>query len=511
LAAVGAAVLLAACGTRLPDSAFVSTGDGAGRVGVGSGSGGGAGGSGAGSGDAGTGDAGTGAGGGSGATGGSATGGGAGVTVPGAGSGDGGAGGSGAGAGAAGGGGAAGPNQASDVGVGTDTITIGTIVAENGVLGDTFAPAATGLRAWVEYVNRELGGIGGRRVVLETCDDREDRARTLECARTLVEDEHVFALIATNTRALGGAATYLHEQGVPVLGNPINNSFYRFDNFFSVYGSPYARDNQQVAAGGNLVSLTTVPRWFATQLHATSAAVFSYDVPESAQAGAFIEEGLREEGLTVDRYVVSFAAPSFDAAVAEMQRKGTQLIFDAMDEGANRRLCDAMARRQFTVLAKVSTIPLMGDSLGQNFNDACRPVTYVAGDSLPYTDTSVPFIAAYRASMARYQPAAELHQWGLEAWVMAQMLQDYLTAAGPAPTRAGFVQHLNSLQAASPAGVMTPTIQYTPGDFSAPAVHDCIAVARWDDAAGGWVSATPFPYCIDDARQFQSPVSEDGT
>ena len=31
---------------------------------------------------------------------------------------------------------------------------------------------------------------------------------------------------------------------------------------------------------------------------------------------------------------------------------GTQVIVDAMDEGANRRLCDAMERRSFTVTAK---------------------------------------------------------------------------------------------------------------------------------------------------------------
>jgi hypothetical protein len=41
------------------------------------------------------------------------------------------------------------PNQASDVGVTESTITIGSIVAENGELGDAFAPAARGLRAWL--------------------------------------------------------------------------------------------------------------------------------------------------------------------------------------------------------------------------------------------------------------------------------------------------------------------------------------------------------------------------
>jgi hypothetical protein len=295
-----------------------------------------------------------------------------------------------------------------------------------------------------------------------------------------------------------------------VLGNPINNSFYRFDNFFTLYGAPYERNNQTVAADGQLSSYTTVPRFLREELGASRAAVFSYDIAESAQAGDFQQKGLELEGFTVDRYVVSFAAPSFDAAVAEMQRNGTTVILDAMDEGANRRLCDAMERRGFTVEAKVSTIVVMGDSLGANFGDACRPVTYILGDSLPYTDTSVPFIAAYRDGMARYQRGEELHQWGLEAWVMGQMLQDYLVAAGPAPTRQGFMDALNALDNASPAGVMTPTVDYR-GDLSAATVEDCISAARWDDASGGWVSAAPFPYCIPDAQQFFTPAAEQGT
>ncbi|HET7719231.1 MAG TPA: ABC transporter substrate-binding protein, partial [Acidimicrobiales bacterium] len=362
---------------------------------------------------------------------------------------------------------------------------------------------------WVEHVNAQ-GGIGGRTLELFTCDDREDRARTLECARTLVEENEVFALIATNSRALGGAAQYLADQGIPVLGNPINNSFYRYPTFFSVYGSPYPpRDGATVGAGGQLQYLSTQYRYFREVLGATTAAVFSYDVAESAQAGDLFQLALQAEGFAVERYVVSFAAPSFDAPVADMQRAGTQVIVDAMDEGANRRLCDAMERRSFTVLAKVSTIPLMGDSLGENFGDACRPVTYVPGDSLPYTDTSVPFIAAYRDAMARYQRGKELHQWGLEAWAMGQMLQDYLVAAGPAPTRQGFVDTLAAYDGASPAGIMTPTIRYT-GDTSAATLPDCISMARWDDAAGGWVSAAAFPYCIPDARQVLVPAAEAG-
>ena len=199
---------------------------------------------------------------------------------------------------AAGGGGtgAAAPNQASDVGVTESVIRIGNITAENGVLGDTFAPAVRGLRAWVQHTNA-TGGIRGRKVELFTCDDREDRARSLECARRLVEQDKVFALVATNTRSLGGASQYLADQDVPVIGLPINNAFYRYPEFFTVYGAGYARDGKTVGVDGNLVSTSGQYRWFKQNLKVSKAAVFNYDISESSQAGDTMVEGVGGRGL----------------------------------------------------------------------------------------------------------------------------------------------------------------------------------------------------------------------
>lgn len=496
IAALAAAGLLAACGTRLPDEAFEDVGTEG--VGVESASG---------------------VRPGSGTTNRPATGGsptataGPGATVAGATTPDPAAG----GAAPDGGGGepgavaAAGPNQASDVGVTETTLRIGTIVAENGVLGNTFQPAATGLRSWVEHVNAQ-GGVAGRTIELFTCDDREDRARTLECARRLVEQDQVFALIATNTRSMGGASAYLAEQDVPVLGNPINNAFYRFPNFFSVYGAPYARDGATVGHGGQIASYSTQYRWMRENLGVTKAAVFSYDIAESAQAGDFFQKGLESEGFEVSRYVVSFAAPAFDAPVADMQRKGIQLVYDSMDAGANIRLCDAIARRGFEIKGKVSTIPVMGATFGDRFNDACRNVTYIVGDSLPFTENH-PYVAAYRDGMQRYQRGKELHQWGFEAWIMGQLLQDALTAMGPAPTRDGFMEHLRGLRRSDVGGVMTPTIQWVPNDpdLGAATIQDCISISKWDDGAGGWTLAAPFPYCVPNAKQYFTRAAEQGT
>ncbi len=399
------------------------------------------------------------------------------------------------------------PNAASEVGVTATTITLGTIVAENGVLGDAFAPAARGIRAWAAATNA-AGGIRGRKVILKTCDDREDRNRTLQCAQQLVERDKVFALVSTNTRSFGGAAQYLADRSIPVVGFPITNSFYRYPTFFSAYGHGYPRDGKNVGVNGQLLYSTGIYRWFKQNVGVTKAAVFFYDVDESKQAGEGFAKGMKLEGFEVTQYAVSFAAPSFDQAVAQMQRDGTQLILDAMDDGANRKLCDAMERRKFSVKAKVSTIVSMGEAVGNNYNDTCRNVVYVPGQTINYQQTAVPEVAKFRQAYKRYQPGIPLHQWALESWMMARMVEEYVNRA--APTRKGLVDYLNGLTDYTGNG-LDVGLDWGKPSGSGGRTKDCFTIARWQDSAGGWTSAAnKFPFCYPDAFQYPTPALEQG-
>lgn len=412
-----------------------------------------------------------------------------------------------AGGGTGGGGGAAGPNQASDVGVTADEIVIGNLVAENGVLGDAFAPAARGIRAWAAAMNAK-GGINGRQIVLKTCDDGEVRSKTLACARRLVEQDKAFAIVAANTRAMGGASEYLASVGIPVIGMPITNAYYRYPNFFSSYINGYPRDGKTVGYRGNLQYHTAIYRWFKENLKITKAAVITYDIPESKQAGDGFAQGLRLEGFDVTTFTVSFVAPSFDQAVATMQQKGVELILDATDDGANRKLCDAMARRNFKVTAKVSTVVSMGDNVRTSYNDTCRNSVYIPGNSVPYDLTSNPEVAAFRAAFAKYQPGKPLHQWALEAWAQGQMVAEGIKSMGPAPTRKGLIAWLNGLDRYTANGLFWG-LDYKVWDFSKPTIRGCASISRYQDGKG-WSLASQFPVCYDDAKNYSVTALEQG-
>src|SRR5581483_3880329 len=253
---------LAACGTRLPDRDFL----GAGAVNGSSGNPvAGASGSQSATGSGGTNSQTPGAVPGGGATAGGgngSAGGGAGGTAGGSGKTGGG------GAGGAGGGGGAG-NGASDIGVTANSITIGNVTAINGALGPyAFGVTLPGLSAWVQGTNAR-GGINGRKIILDTCDDSADGQQNLSCATKLVQQNHVFAFLGNNTDACSSSAHFEFSNGVPDLGFPLCNGYYKYPNMFSYLGSGYPRNGTLPA---NQNQQANVYKWFKDNRHVSKGA-----------------------------------------------------------------------------------------------------------------------------------------------------------------------------------------------------------------------------------------------
>ncbi|HEX4818645.1 MAG TPA: ABC transporter substrate-binding protein [Acidimicrobiales bacterium] len=427
-----------------------------------------------------------------------------------------------AGGGQAAPGGADGPNQASDTGVTENEIVIGNISAQDGILGDAFAPPVRGLQAFVQYTN-DHGGVHGRQLRLETCNDSEDRTKNLSCAQDLVENKHVFALLADNTRAEGGSTTYLYQQNVPVfMGMQISNAAYRFPNYFGIYGTGCPRDGNTVCYGDTLYNTSGNYRWFKEHAGTHKAAVFYYGlIAISADAGQFIMNGLKLEGYDVKGYDVNFANPNFDQAVQDMKSNGTDIMFDTIDDGTNRKLCDTMQRYNFSVKAKVSTVVSYGDEIGTDFSDVCRNSIYITGSTASYDATDNPAVKEFRDAFSTYQPDAPLHQWSLEGWMVGKSFVDALNSMGPAPTRKGLVDWLNNLHGYTNGGLSIP-IDWQQKDYQGMYAQeqaqnqgvytgDCTAIAQWQDDQKGWVQRTaPQGDCYDGTWVYPTKASDRG-
>ncbi|HEX5268275.1 MAG TPA: ABC transporter substrate-binding protein [Acidimicrobiales bacterium] len=505
---------LAGCGTRLSDNAFAGAANPS-SVSAGGQPGGTASGSGTGPGLSGT--SGSGSGGGSSLSGG--------ATSAGAGPGTGGAtgtgpassGGTGGGTTGSGGSGGGAANGASDVGVTANSITIGNVTAINGALGPyAFGVTLPGLQAWVNATNAR-GGINGRKIILDTCDDSADGQQNLSCATKLVSQKHVFAMLANNTDACASSAKYEYQQGVPDVGFPLCNGYYMYPNMFSIYGSGYPRNGKLPPTNENQAQ---VYKWAHDNKHVSKGAFFFYIIPVSQQAGYFEEVGAKSAGIATtyegggNHEGENPADPTFDTDVINMRADHVDVIFDAMDTAGNAKLCAAMDRQGFTVPVKMSTVEVFGQAVGQ-WSSPCRDSVYSADASEPYSDTSNPVVAQFRKDFSTYEPHAQLHQWALDGYGLGVLFGDAIKSMGSSPTRAGLLKWMNSWKQPAVGGPgytfdgLADPVAWTPLNYSQPAPA-CDAIGQWNNAAGTFVTDAKIGTCYN-LPWYGTPFSPDGS
>lgn len=483
----------AACGTRLPDSAFVLESSGGDTPGIVDGAG-----EAVGPGESitpgdpsGTASGGTGSG--------STSGGGA---TSGGGGGNGGTnGGGGTGGGGGGGTGSERANFASDTGVTATEIVIGNIAAKNGPLGpNTFTPGYYGARAYFEALNAK-GGVHGRRIRFVTCDDAENPEKNKSCARDLIEKQKVFALTASATDAQA-SGEIVWKAGVPdVGGQPIGSDYYKYPTHYSMLGSEgFARDGKTIGENGRVYVQATPALWFKQNLGIKKAAVIYYSTPDIArQAGDLISRQLEAAGIQVV-YTPNNGAgrnpadPNFDTDVIGMRNAGAEAVWQAIDIAGFQRLCQSMDRLNYTkdVKAAVGTVQGMGQLVG-NFSNPCRNKVYANVESWPFSDTSNPEIVTFQAAMARYNSGVPLHQWALEGWAAAKMITDGIARMGADVTRDGLIEWLDGVRDYDAGGLMAGIDWRRSRIDRSKSKVECVSIAQWQDSAGTFVSrAKPF-------------------
>jgi hypothetical protein len=506
LLAATAGLVASACGTRLPNSAFVNAGQNGSQSALGPG------------------DSGNGTTAGSVATGGAAgaTGGTAGSAGSAGSAGAGGAAKPGGGGGA--GAGAAAANQASDVGVTTNSITIGNVTGVTGLLGpDAFGVTLRGLQAFVGAANAK-GGVNGRKLVLKSCDDGQDATQNLVCTQKLVTQDKVFALIDNNSLSPAGSAHYESQQGIPDLGFPLDNGYAKYPNMFSLYGASYPRDGTQVGDHGLNWQSTGIYRYFKTVVGGTKAAFFFYSVAASQSQAQNQIAGSNAEGLP-DVYNSggtqgeNLAGAAWDSDVTQMQSSGADVAFDAVDVNANQKICSAIDRYSVPLKAKVSTIEVWSQDLGGpawgNGARHCANLVYITGSSDSYADAGNPAVKQFLDAFNTYiKPQGfSLAQWTLDGYAGGQILADYLTAAGAAPTRKGFMAWLNAFPAKgyNVHGLFSPLSWANHAHPSSS--NDCGIYVQWQDSAHTYVThgsgGSPFTCFV--TSEISSKFTDDGS
>jgi ABC-type branched-subunit amino acid transport system substrate-binding protein len=386
-------------------------------------------------------------------------------------------------------------NTASDVGVTPTTITIGEIASStNPFEPQAFVGPTYGLQAFVRYTNAH-GGIHGRQLVLHTCDDQGSSIENDVCAHTLINTDHVFALVSNVALDYAGAG-YVNSQNVPDIGGqPIDNAYNTYRNLFDIYGESYPR-NGQPGLHGKLYGGTEVYRFFKVRFPKVplTAGVVEYNQSDSERFGNSIVQGLKLEGYKVVVKVVNFAVPDFNSVAIAFKQAGVQYVYDALDTAGNVRLCDALDQNNVTITAKVLTTQAWDQSVNSDYASApkCRNELWVTGNTRNYEDTQYHQVALFRAQMLADGDGGskQLSDWALEGWAGGLWFADAANTCGADLTRVCVEKFMNSGKPYNGHGLLTPR-QFTDDSVEPKTVRDCINVARWVSAKDSWVTQVP--------------------
>jgi branched-chain amino acid transport system substrate-binding protein len=376
-------------------------------------------------------------------------------------------------------------NNDPSIGVTPTTVAIGNVYSgpNNPFAPNQFDVSYYGIESYVNYLDDAVGGVCGRKVILYKCDDNGDSNADVNCVHTLIDQDHVLALVGSNVYQYSGAP-YVSQTDTPDIGGqPITGSaYYTYPHLYDIEGSYYANDGTPPSDYWGPYGLGL---FFKNYLHITRAGVISYAQADSERGANYIIGWLQHAGIQVDSEEVPlFGNPGPN--VQDMQERGDQAVFDTLDLDGDQRVCEAMQEYGYNV-PKISTISVWTQQYGQTMSGyPCLNDSYAWGLSSNYGDTSNSEVALFREAYDAFAPGAPLSQWSLEGWAAGMWFADALASCGLDVTKACIENYVNTPVGFTADGLLDPHSTRFPHWTSQPAtLTQCYTIVKWEGGANG--------------------------
>jgi branched-chain amino acid transport system substrate-binding protein len=325
------------------------------------------------------------------------------------------------------------------------TVTIGGFTPITGPV-PFYAILTHAADAYFKSVN-EKGGIKGWKINYVTLDDGYDPARSVAVVRRLVEENHIFALVAAVGTATNVAVIpYAKETGLAMIG-PIGgaSAFFAEPNIFPLlpdYGWSAASNAEFAINDLKLKKIAllwendelgrSAKRGFDLFMEANKIAP-AESVPFEVKTTDFTPHIRRVANSQAEAAILFGSNANLAAALKAADRQGVKLNWFAPF---------------FT--ADPATYKLTGDLLdGVYFSSWLLPV-----------DSPEPEIKAYREAATKYYPNDPVGVFGLNGWSNASLFGNIFGAlidSGKPITRANLVETGNTLSNAAVGGARKVT------------------------------------------------------
>ncbi len=334
-------------------------------------------------------------------------------------------------------------------GVSSSQIVVGGVASLTGPIPADFAPIFDGVRAYLSMVNAE-GGVAGRTIEFRyPLDDGSNASQNTDQVRTLVQQDHVFAVVGVATPSFAGAS-FLEANDVPTFGYAVSTDWADGPSLFGAEGSyiAFTRPGPE-------------PAYLAEQLHAKAVGILAYQVSGSQQGCEGVAYEMHRFHIPVVYEDTSIPAPPVDLTtdVNRMRALHVDLVASCMDLSGNTLLSRTMHQDG---MGSVAQYWLNGydEAAIAKFSNLMQGVYFLIGhvpfESARLSAGKYPGMELYLRELAKYYPHDLPGEASLAGWVDADMFVTGLRMVGRDLTRTKLIDALNSLTAFTADGIVAP-------------------------------------------------------
>jgi ABC-type branched-subunit amino acid transport system substrate-binding protein len=343
------------------------------------------------------------------------------------------------------GGGGGGGGSRETQGVSDNEIKVGGLAALTGPLGNQYAGAVDGVKAYFDMVNA-AGGVNGRKLVyVKTEDDTTSSDVDNQKAQSLNEQDGVFAVVGVATPSFGGGA-YLGRNGVPTFGWNVNPEWSDGPSLFGEKGSYL-----------DFTGVGSQVPWLVQKLGLHKFAVLAYTAAQSRDCATGFVNSVKKFGIDVVLKDTSlpFGVTSLTTDVNRMKQRGAQFVATCMDPTGNTLLSQTLKQENMKNVAQYWPDGYDSDVLAR-YPDLMQGV-YLSAGFVPFEDPKgAPGMRKFLAQLHKTAPGAKPAEVRLAGWLNADLFVRGLRAIGKNVTRTRLVNAINHMTHWTADGIVPP-------------------------------------------------------
>lgn len=334
------------------------------------------------------------------------------------------------------------PNETQ--GVSDSEIRVAGVASVHNPLGFDYGEAFKGTQAYFQMIN-EQGGVFGRKLNLVAGED-DALGNNQQTVQRILTNDNVFAVAPVASLLFTGAQT-LAQQCVPTFGWNINPQWASGPSLFGDKGSNLNFDAPSSGAA-----------YVASQIGAKKAAVLAYNIQESAQCAAGMENTWKHfpniATLAYSDTHMAYPLTDVSADVAAMKAKGVDFVMACFDAPNMATLAAEMRKQGLKATMFLSDGYYNTVKDNPNFEGAIAQ-TFFAPIELQNKPQG---LQNYVTWMKKTN--GPLDEISMVGWVAADMLVTAIKKAGKNFTRSSVVKALNEMTDYNADGLL-PGINWT--------------------------------------------------